>query len=81
MPLLERQPLETEVDLRNRTNQPLETGISLFDVAKWLLQAPGRALQAVFDGDAGLGQRIANLIGLGKVPSLAGFGTGIELFG
>ena len=38
-------------------------------------------MQAVFDGDAGLGQRIANLIGLGKVPSLAGFGTGIELFG
>ena len=48
---------------------------------KRLLQTPSGTLRAVFDGDAGLGQGVANLIGLGEVLGLASFGTGVELFG
>lgn len=48
---------------------------------KRLLQTPSGTLRAVFDGDAGLGQGVANLIGLGEILGLASFGTGVELFG
>ena len=48
---------------------------------KRLLQAPNGTLRAVFYGDAGLGQGVANLVGLGEVLGLAGLGAGIELLG
>ena len=48
---------------------------------KRLLQTPSGTLRAVFDGDAGLGQSVANLIGLGEILGLAGFGTLLQLFG